>query len=77
MIMDAGSLAMPRRIAPPRGATGAPPISNTRLAMIVLIAGESMLFAGLIGMYLVFRLSRPWPPADLPRLPLGMTFVNT
>jgi len=29
--------------------------------MIVLITGESMLFAGLIGMYLVFRLSaRAW-----------------
>ena len=37
-----------------------------------------MLFAGLIGMYLVFRLSaRAWPPADLPRLPLGLTTLNT
>jgi len=75
--MDAGTLAMPRRSAPPAATTTAPPVSNTRIAMIVLIAGESMLFAGLIGMYLVFRLSRPWPPADLPRLPLGMTFLNT
>jgi cytochrome c oxidase subunit 3 len=75
--MDAGSLVMPRRIVPPPAATAAPPLSNTRLAMIVVIAGESMLFAGLIGMYIVFRLSRPWPPEDLPRLPLGMTFVNT
>ena len=75
--MDAGTLAMPRRIAPPAATTAAPPVSNTRIAMIVVIAGESMLFAGLIGMYLVFRLSRPWPPADLPRLPLGMTTLNT
>jgi len=60
---------MRRRVVPPPPAE-APPVSNTRLAMIVLITGESMLFAGLIGMYLVFRLSaRAWPPADLPRLP--------
>jgi heme/copper-type cytochrome/quinol oxidase subunit 3 len=76
--MGVGSLTMARR-----GATGIrvesdPPVSNTRLAMIVLIAGESMLFAGLIGMYLVFRLSaRAWPPPDLPRLPLGVTWLNT
>src|SRR5207247_10479034 len=38
---------------------------------------ESLLFAGLTGSYLRFRLSRPWPPAALPRLPLGMTFLNT
>ena len=76
--MDAGTLAMPRRIAPPAATTAAPPVSNTRIAMIVVIAGESMLFAGLIGMYLVFRLSaREWPPANLPRLPLGMTAANT
>ena len=75
--MDAGSLVVPRRIVPPAAATAAPPLSNTRIAMVVVIAGESMLFAGLIGMYLVFRLSRPWPPADLPRLPLGLTFLNT
>ncbi len=56
----------------------APPVSNTRLAMIVLVTGESMLFAGLIGMYLVFRLAaRTWPPGDLPRLPLGITGANT
>ena len=76
-MVDAGSLAMPRRIAPPAAAPVAPPVSNTRIAMIVVIAGESMLFAGLIGMYIVFRLSRPWPPADLPRLPLAMTILNT
>jgi cytochrome c oxidase subunit 3 len=75
--MNAGSIAMPRRLAPlPPERT--PAISNTRLAMIALIAGESMLFAGLIGMYLVFRLSAlTWPPADQPRLPLIVTTLNT
>ena len=53
-------------------------MSNARLAMIVLIAGESMLFAGLIGAFLVFRLAaRDWPPRDLPRLPLGITAANS
>jgi len=75
--MTTGAVAMRRRVVPPPPAE-APPVSNTRLAMIVLITGESMLFAGLIGMYLVFRLSaRAWPPADLPRLPLGLTTLNT
>ena len=75
--MNAGSIAMPRRLAPlPPERT--PAISNTRLAMVVLIASESMLFAGLIGMYLVFRLSATtWPPADQPRLPLIVTTLNT
>ena len=74
--MTTAALAMRRRPIPPP--TEAPAVSNTYLAMIVLITGESMLFAGLIGMYLVFRLSaRTWPPADLPRLPLGLTALNT
>jgi len=74
--MTADSLAMPR---PPRlPQAPAPAVSNARLAMIALIGGESMLFAGLIGAYLVFRLAEPdWPPPNLPRLPLGMTAANT
>jgi heme/copper-type cytochrome/quinol oxidase subunit 3 len=75
--MDAGTLAMPRRAIGPPSRDVAPAVSNTRIAMLVVIAGETMLFAGLVGMYLVFRLSRPWPPPDLPRLPLALTTVNT
>ena len=75
--MTTGSLAMPRRLAP-RPAPAAPPVSNTRLAMIVVVAAESLLFVGLIGAYLVFRLAaRVWPPPDLPRLPLAVTGLNT
>src|SRR5205814_1355741 len=78
LTMDAASLAMPRRTVRSVTPETPPLISNARLAMLVLIAGESMLFAGLIGMYLVFRLSaREWPPANLPRLPLAMTVANT
>lgn len=55
-----------------------PVVSNARLAMAILVAGETMLFAGLIGSYLVFRLAAPtWPPPDQPRLPLGLTTLNT
>jgi cytochrome c oxidase subunit III len=78
--MDAGTLVMPGRRARQRIPREADPpvVSNTRLAMLVVIAAESMLFAGLIGMFLVFRLSaREWPPATLPRLPLAMTSLNT
>lgn len=56
----------------------APPISNARLAVVMLIVAESMFFSGLIGAYLVFRYgTRVWPPAGLPRLPLEVTWVNT
>ncbi len=55
-----------------------PAVSNTRLAMLIVICAECMLFAGLIGMYLVFRLAaQTWPPANLPRLPIGITAINT
>ena len=37
-----------------------------------------MFFAGLIGTFLVFRLgSDVWPPVSQPRLPVGVTGVNT
>ncbi len=75
--MTAGTLAMSRRpaaLAP----TPEPLVSNTRLAIVIVIVGETMLFAGLVGMYLVFRLSAPaWPPPDLPRLPVGVTALNS
>jgi cytochrome c oxidase subunit 3 len=75
--MSAGSLIMPRHAVPPPRER-VPVVSNTTLALVVVIAGECMLFVGLIGMYLVFRLAAPdWPPADLPRLPLGITGLNT
>src|SRR5437867_1786125 len=76
--MTSSSLTMPRRLAPRPAPVLPPPVSNARLAMIIVIAGESMLFVGLIGTYLVFRLAAPaWPPADLPRLPLAVTALNT
>jgi heme/copper-type cytochrome/quinol oxidase subunit 3 len=74
--MSADTLVMPRRRQPV--APTVPAVSNARLAMAVLIVGETMLFAGLIGAYLVFRLSgKDWPPADQPRLPVLLTGLNT
>jgi len=53
-------------------------ISSGMLAVLMLIASEMMLFSGLIGSFLIFRLSAPfWPPPTLPRLPLTVTWINT
>jgi heme/copper-type cytochrome/quinol oxidase subunit 3 len=55
-----------------------PPVASTRIAMMALITTELMLFAGLVGMYLVIRLASPvWPPPDQPRLPLLVTALNS
>jgi heme/copper-type cytochrome/quinol oxidase subunit 3 len=58
--------------------TTASPISNARLAMAIFLGFESMFFAALIAAYVVFRVrTAVWPPADLPQLPLAVTWVNT
>jgi len=70
--------AIPRK---PRGSDEdreKPFISNGMIAILMVIASEMMLFAGLIGSFLIFRLRGPfWPPPGLPRLPLDVTWVNT
>lgn len=63
---------------PPGGGREAPVISNGRLAVLILLASEAMLFAGFIGSFLVYKLGAPfWPPPGLPRLPIQVTWVNT
>lgn len=69
------------RLAAPNGGpppvSFQPPVSNARLGMLMLIAAETMLFVGLIGSYLMFRLgSVAWPSAHL-YLPIGVTWFNT
>jgi heme/copper-type cytochrome/quinol oxidase subunit 3 len=55
-----------------------PLVSNARLAVMMLIAAETMFFSGLIGAFIVFRVaSQAWPPPFQPRLPVGVTAVNT
>lgn len=56
------------------------PVSNVRLAILILLGAELMLFAGLIGAFLVFRLgSLTWPPPShfAIRLPRAVTGINT
>jgi cytochrome c oxidase subunit 3 len=55
-----------------------PIASNAWVAVVVFLAAEAMFFAGLIGAYIVFRGSATiWPPPFQPRLPIGVTGVNT
>jgi cytochrome c oxidase subunit 3 len=55
-----------------------PAIANAQLATIFLITAEAMFFAALIFSFLILRGSAAvWPPLDQPRLPLGVTALNT
>ena len=63
---------------PPPGPGAEPPLSNARLGMLMLLGGESMFFGGLVAAFLHLRVSAPvWPPPLQPRLPVGLTAVNT
>jgi heme/copper-type cytochrome/quinol oxidase subunit 3 len=54
------------------------PIGNAFLAMLLFLGADVMLFAGLIGAFVVFRYGvHDWPPTGQPRLPIGVTGVNT
>ncbi len=56
------------------------PLSNAKLGVLILLGAETMLFVGLIGAFLVFRMgSTIWPPlshADI-QLPRLVTGFNT
>lgn len=61
---------------PPRKAE--PLIGNAQLGVMMFIGAEVMFFAGLIGAFLVLRLSSDvWPPPSQPRLPVLVTGFNT
>jgi cytochrome c oxidase subunit III len=52
--------------------------NNVWLAVLMFLGAEAMFFAGLMGAYIVFRASAAvWPPPFQPRLPVGVTGVNT
>lgn len=67
------------------GEPPAPPVrpnptigSNAWVGTLMFLGAEAMFFAGLIGAYIVFRVgSAIWPPPFQPRLPVGVTGVNT
>ena len=53
-------------------------LSNARLGMLMLLGGEIMFFGGLVIAFLQLRLEAPaWPPVGQPRLPVGLTALNT
>ena len=55
-------------------------MSNARLAILVLLGAEMMLFSGLIGTFLVFRVGNvTWPPPSHIgiELPRAVTGINT
>ena len=55
-----------------------PLLDNVGLAMLFLICGEIMFFGGLGSAFLILRMtSALWPPPLQPRLPVGVTGVNT
>jgi len=55
-----------------------PALSNARLGMLMLLGGEAMFFGALIIAFLHLRLGAAvWPPPGQPRLPVGLTAVNT
>ena len=56
------------------------PLSNARLGILVLLGAETMLFSGLIGAFLVFRVGNvTWPPPSHIgiELPRAVTGINT
>jgi heme/copper-type cytochrome/quinol oxidase subunit 3 len=53
-------------------------MDNVRLAMLFLICSEIMFFGGLVSAFLVLRTAAAvWPPPLQPRLPVGVTGLNT
>lgn len=57
---------------------GANPVEAARLGLLIFLGSETMLFAGFVAAFLVFRLGAPvWPPPLQPRLPVEVTGVNT
>jgi heme/copper-type cytochrome/quinol oxidase subunit 3 len=68
----------PRLGGGPPTALPPPAVSNARIAIVMLMVAETMLFTTLIGGYVVLRgAGGAWPPPGQPRLPLAVTWVNT
>lgn len=75
--MFEGTVAM--RLGPAsRSAGRTPVVPSGVLAMLVLVATEIMLFAGLVSAYLIGRAGAVgWPPPGQPRVPVEVTAFNT
>lgn len=57
----------------------APVIADGIIAMVVFVIFEAMMFAGLVGVFMLTRAAAggAWPPEGQPQLPLGETALNT
>ena len=84
--MTARTDTMAAPIQAPRGPHGSPlalgPVRvllpNPVLGVLIFLAAEVMLFAGLISAFLVLRANAEvWPPIGQPRLPIAVTALNT
>lgn len=86
-VADRRAGQFPPGMPPDRGSGGEPPfrepkrqpvIDAARLGILIFLGSETMLFAGFVTAFLVFRLGAPvWPPPYQPRLPVEVTGVNT
>jgi heme/copper-type cytochrome/quinol oxidase subunit 3 len=55
-----------------------PIVPSGVLAMVLFLATEAMFFGGLISAFVVLRAATlDWPPLGQPRLPIGLTGINT
>jgi heme/copper-type cytochrome/quinol oxidase subunit 3 len=63
----------------PRQRARRAPIAGGTLAMLVFVAFEAMMFAGLVGAFMLTRATSDgiWPPSGQPWFPLGETIINT
>jgi heme/copper-type cytochrome/quinol oxidase subunit 3 len=53
-------------------------VPNGVFGMLLFVASEAMLFAGLISGFMIIKSSAAiWPPPDQPRLPIEQTAFNT
>lgn len=53
-------------------------LPNPVLGVLIFLAAEIMLFAGLISAFLILRANADvWPPLGQPRLPVVITSINT
>ena len=58
--------------------TRRPIVPSSVLGMLLFVAAETMLFAGMISAFTIVRTSSViWPPPGQPRLPVAATAVNT
>src|SRR5436190_13447814 len=63
---------------PPAGGGGIG-VASARIAVMMVLATETMLFTALLGSYVLLRYGSPvaWPPPGEPRLPIGVTIANS